>query len=283
MKIRKVLKETNIIKLIAVVIMGLIVFQVLNNSEAINNSNQDIDVNWKEVKSDWLNEISTAIENQNQTIDSTIDKFQSIINEIPQTSDNAVITVNNNIPMFTEEEILFAEQTGAYEYYSELDDLGRCGPAIAYIGKELMPTEERGSISDIKPSGWHTYNTKNNWGITLPDDNFYLYNRCHLIAYCLTSENANPKNLITGTDQLNQAMVDYEVKVARYIEDNNTKVLYRVTPIFEGTNLLAKGVLIEAQTLDNNDICFCVFIYNTQDGFEFNYKNGEATYIGGNK
>ena len=285
MKIKKVLKETNYIKLIAAIIIGLIVFQVLNNSQAIDNSTKDIDINWKEVGDDLKDELSTAIDDQSKTqrnisdsINSTLKELDSIIKSIPNSSNSTVITINNNIPLFTEEEIKYAESTGSYEKYSELDELGRCGTAIAYIGKELMPTEERGSIGDVKPSGWHTYNTKNNWGIVLPSDNFYLYNRCHLIAYCLTAENDNEKNLITGTDQLNQAMTDYEIKVARYVEDNNINVLYRVTPVFEGNNLLAKGVLIEAQTLQNNDICFCVFVYNIQNGFNINYSNGDATH-----
>lgn len=287
MKVKKVLKETNYIKIIAGIIVGLAVFQVLNNSHAIDNSTEDILVDWKQVHEDLKNEISTAVDDQElvqdeilYSIDSELKELTNVIKQIPNETNSTVITVNNNIPLFTEEEIKYAEETGSYESYSELDSLGRCGPAMAYIGKELMPTEERESISEIKPTGWHLYNTKNEWNIVLPSGNFYLLQRAHLIAYCLTSENANPRNLITGTDQLNQAMVDYEVKVARYVEDNDINVLYRVTPVFENNNLLAKGVLIEAQTLENNDICFCVFVYNIQNNFTFNYANGEATYKG---
>lgn len=287
MKVKKVLKETNYIKIIAGIIVGLAVFQVLNNSHAIDNSTEDILVDWKQVHEDFKNEISTAVDDQElvqdeilYSIDSELKELTNVIKQIPNETNSTVITVNNNIPLFTEDEIKYAEEIGSYESYSELDNLGRCGPAMAYIGKELMPTEERGSISEIKPTGWHLYNTKNEWNIVLPSGNFYLLQRAHLIAYCLTSENANPRNLITGTDQLNQAMVDYEVKVARYVEDNDINVLYRVTPVFENNNLLAKGVLIEAQTLENNDICFCVFVYNIQNNFAFNYANGEATYKG---
>ena len=160
------------------------------------------------------------------------------IKDIPKYDGKVTVKVNGNKPYFTERE---KKNTKAFESYQKLDKLGRCGVAYANVCPELMPTEERGEIGSIKPSGWHTvkYN-----GIV---DGNYLYNRCHLIAYCLTAENANKKNLITGTRYLNnEGMLPYEIKVAQYVEDTGNHVLYRVTPVFEGNNLLASGVLMEA-------------------------------------
>ena len=150
--------------------------------------------------------------------------------------------------------------------------------AYANVCPELMPTEERGEIGSIKPSGWHTvkYN-----GIV---DGNYLYNRCHLIAYCLTAENANKKNLITGTRYLNnEGMLPYEIKVAQYVEDTGNHVLYRVTPVFEGNNLLASGIMMEAYSVEDKGkgISFCVYAYNVQPGITINYKNGDSKLSSG--
>lgn len=178
------------------------------------------------------------------------------------------VTVNNNKPYFTKNEIT----TTVFEKYSELDHLGRCGTAFACIGKELMPTEERGPIGSVKPTGWHTVKYS---GI----DGNYLYNRCHLIAFCLTGENANDKNLITGTRQMNtESMLPFEEKVAKYIDSTGNHVLYRVTPVFEGDNLLASGVLMEALSVEDNGsgICFCIYCYNIQDGISIDYSNGKS-------
>lgn len=182
---------------------------------------------------------------------------------------NATYTVlNNNIPEFSENEIT----TTAFEEYSELDDLGRCGVAFACIGEEIMPTEERGAIGQIKPSGWQMAK----YDIV---DGKYLYNRCHLIGYQLSGENANEKNLITGTRYMNvDGMLPFENKVADYIKETKNHVMYRVTPIFEGNNLLAKGVQMEAFSVEDNGegVSFNVFVNNIQPGVEINYLDGTS-------
>lgn len=190
------------------------------------------------------------------------------LEEIPDYNGNSSVILNNNIPNFTEEDY----QKEVFESYSELDALGRCGPAFANISTELMPTEERGSIGMIKPTGWHTikYDIVNGK---------YLYNRCHLIGYQLTGENANEKNLITCTRSMNTVgMLEYENQVAKYIKETNNHVLYRVTPIFKENNLLASGVQIEASSIEDHckEICFNVYVYNVQDGIEIDYANGES-------
>lgn len=152
--------------------------------------------------------------------------------------------INNNIPYFTENEIT----SEAYESYSELDSLGRCGAAMACVGLEIMPDEERGSIGSVKPTGWHTVKYA---GI----DGNYLYNRCHLIAYCLSGENANEKNLITGTRYLNiEGMLPFEMQVLDYVRNTGNHVMYRATPVFEGDNLVADGVLLEAYFVEDGGI-----------------------------
>lgn len=178
------------------------------------------------------------------------------------------VVLDDNIPSFTAQEL----QAEVYEYYSELDYLGRCGAATAMIGQELMPTEERGSIGQVKPSGWHTVR----YDVV---DGKYLYNRCHLIGYQLTGENANEKNLITGTRFLNvQGMLPFEDMVAQYIRYTGNHVLYRVTPIFEGENLLASGVQMEARSIEDGGqgICFNVYISNSQPGVIIDYATGES-------
>lgn len=197
-------------------------------------------------------------------------KVQSVssINEIENYSGSDFININNNIPYFTSEELKLEN----YEEYGDLDNLGRCTKAFAVVSKTTMPTEKRGSIGMIKPSGWHTIKYDN-------IDGKYLYNRCHLIGYQLTGQNANEKNLITCTRQMNsKTMLIFENKVANYIKETGNKVLYRVTPVFEGNNLLAKGVQIEAYSKEDNGegISFNVFVYNVQDGIQIDYTNGES-------
>lgn len=197
------------------------------------------------------------------------------IKDVPKYAGKPTVRVNGNKPYFTERE---KKNTKAFESYHKLDKLGRCGVAYANVCPELMPTEERGAIGSIKPTGWHTvkYN-----GVV---DGNYLYNRCHLIAYCLTAENANKKNLITGTRYLNnEGMLPYEIKVAQYVENTGNHVLYRVTPIFEGNNLLAGGVLMEAYSVEDKGrgISFCIYAYNVQPGITINYKNGDSKLSGG--
>lgn len=188
--------------------------------------------------------------------------------DIPQYSNKSYVIINDNEPYFKEEDI----NTNTFEKYGELDNLGRCTLAYANIDKSMMPTEKRGSIGSIKPTGWHTIK----YAIV---DGKYLYNRCHLIGYQLTGENANEKNLITCTRSMNTiGMLEFENKVAKYIKDTNNHVLYRVTPVFEGDNLLATGVEMEALSIEDNGegIKFNVFVYNIEDGVIIDYKTGDS-------
>ena len=191
--------------------------------------------------------------------------------EIPEYSGKPYVTMNDNKPLFTDKDM----STVSFESYSELDSLGRCGVAFANVGRDLMPTDRRGEIGDIRPSGWVQAKYEGIVDSRPP----YLYNRCHLIAYCLTAENANEKNLITGTRYMNmEGMLPFEEKVADYLDKNNNHVLYRVTPVFVGRNLLADGVLIEAYSVEDHGkgICFCVYVFNVQPGIEIDYKTGES-------
>lgn len=188
------------------------------------------------------------------------------LKSIPEYSGEPYVTIHDNVPFFLEEELT----TDAFETYSELDDLGRCGTAYANICEEIMPTEKRGKIGMIKPSGWHTVKYT---GI----DGNYLYNRCHLIGYQLSAENANEKNLITGTRYLNvTGMLPFENMVADYVNETGNHVLYRVTPIYNQENLVADGVLMEAQSVENDDLAFCVYCYNVQPGIEIDYHTGDS-------
>lgn len=192
------------------------------------------------------------------------------LRHIPPYSGSPYVSINDNIPYFTDEELT----AHSFELYSELDDLGRCGVAYACIGSDLMPTEERGSIGQIKPSGWHT--TKYN-GII---DGNYLYNRCHLIGYQLSGENTNEKNLMTGTRYLNmEGMLPFENMVSDYVKETGNHVFYRVTPVFEGDNLLASGILIEAESVEDhgNGILFCIYAYNVQPDITIDYATGESS------
>lgn len=194
--------------------------------------------------------------------------YESELPEIPAYTGDAYAVINDNNPFFTKNNL----PTESFEYYSELDDLGRCGIACANIGQDIMPTEERGEIGQIKPSGWQTvkYDTV---------DGKYLYNRCHLIGYQLSAENANDKNLITGTRYLNvMGMLPFENMVADYVKETGNHVLYRVKPFFEGDNLLASGVLMEGWSVedDGEGICFNVFVYNVQPGIAIDYANGDS-------
>lgn len=194
------------------------------------------------------------------------------IQNIPEYSGNPYVKINNNIPSFTESDYT----TVAFEKYSDLDQKGRCGVAYANICKEIMPreTDERESISSVMPTGWKQKTYK---GIVEGD---YLYNRCHLIGYQLAGENANKKNLITGTRYMNtEGMLFFENDIDYYIEENeNNHVLYRVTPIFENDNLVASGVQMEAYSVEDNGkgICFNVYVYNVQPGIIIDYATGES-------
>lgn len=190
------------------------------------------------------------------------------VDEIPAYSGQAAIEINQNVPGFTESDYT----TEAFEQYSPLDGLGRCGIAYACVGEEIMPTEERGAIGMVKPSGWHT--VKYDFV-----DGKYLYNRCHLIAYMLSDENANTENLITGTRYMNtEGMLPYENQVADYVHDTGNHVLYRVTPLYEGDNLVASGVEIEASSVEDKgkSLSFHVYCYNVQPGVTIDYATGDS-------
>ena len=193
--------------------------------------------------------------------------YSKSVQDVPPFSGEPYVVINDNKPEFTEDDLT----TEAYELYSELDRLGRCGYAMACVGRELMPTEDRGNIGQVKPSGWQT--SKYDFV-----DGKYLYNRCHLIGFQLTGENANEKNLITGTRFLNlEGMLPFENMIADYIKETNNHVLYRVTPIFDGENLVARGVQMEALSVEDagEEICFHVYVYNNQPGVIIDYKTGE--------
>ena len=188
--------------------------------------------------------------------------------DVPAYSGEPYTAVNNNEPYFTSDNLT----TEAFENYSELDALGRCGVAYANVCLETMPTEKRGSISEVKPTGWHSVKYDN-------VDGKSLYNRCHLIGYQLTAENANQQNLITGTRYLNvDGMLPFENMVADYVKETDNHVLYRVTPIFTGDNLVADGVLMEGYSVEDEGegICFCVYAYNVQPGLTIDYATGDS-------
>ena len=188
--------------------------------------------------------------------------------DVPAYSGEPYTAVNNNEPYFTSDNLT----TEAFENYSELDALGRCGVAYVNVCLETMPTEKRGSISEVKPTGWHSVKYDN-------VDGKSLYNRCHLIGYQLTAENANQQNLITGTRYLNvDGMLPFENMVADYVKETDNHVLYRVTPIFTGDNLVADGVLMEGYSVEDegDGICFCVYAYNVQPGITIDYATGDS-------
>lgn len=215
----------------------------------------------------YKEEIDYYLNGMNNTTD-----ISYSLKEIPEYSESPYVVINNNEPFFDTDEIT----TDDFEKYSRLDSLGRCGVAYANVSIDTMPTEERGSIGSVKPSGWQTVK----YDIV---DGKYLYNRCHLIGYQLTGENANKQNLITCTRYMNvTGMLYFENKVADYVKETKNHVMYRVTPMYEGDNLLASGVLMEALSVEDNGqgIKFNVYVYNVQDGISINYKDGTSKLEG---
>ncbi len=197
------------------------------------------------------------------------------LDEIPPFDTEPYVIINGNKPFFAESD--YTDQS--FETYSDLDRLGRCGAAMACVGRDIMPTEERGEIGQVKPAGWHI--AKYDWV-----DGKYLYNRCHLLGFQLTGENANEKNLITGTRYMNvEGMLPFENMVADYVKQTGNHVLLRVIPIYDGDNLLADGVTMEAYSVEDKGegICFNVFCYNVQPGVEINYLTGESRADTANK
>ena len=210
---------------------------------------------------------SNDTENISNTITPTSNTTYASIEEIPEYVGEIYVTLNNNVPNFEEKDY----KAKGFEKYSDLDNLGRCGVAYANICKEIMPTKEREDISDVKPTGWiqKKYNGE------------YLYNRCHLIGHQLAGEDANELNLITGTRYFNvNGMLPFENEIADYIDDNpENHVLYRVTPIYRESNLVANGVQMEAYSIEDNGmgISFNVFVYNVQPGINIDYSTGKSS------
>ena len=226
-----------------------------NNGQVIENSNSN----------------NILLTNPNENTDDNNISI-SDISDIPVYSGEDYIILNNNVPNFSESDLT----TTSFEEYSPLDSLGRCGVAYANVGTDIMPTEKRESISSVKPSGWQSVK----YDIV---EGKYLYNRSHLIGYQLTAENANDRNLITGTRYFNATlMLPYENMVADYIKETNNHVLYRVTPVFEGNNLVATGVQMEAKSVEDNGegIEFNVFVYNVQPGITIDYATGNSALSG---
>lgn len=194
------------------------------------------------------------------------------LEDVPAFSGAPYVEIDGNQPAFSE-----AERTAeSFETYSALDELGRCGPAFACIGQDLMPTQERESISQVRPTGWQ--NAEYDFV-----DGGYLYNRCHLIGFQLTGENANEQNLITGTRYMNvEGMLPFENMVADYVKETGNHVLYRVTPVFEAEELVARGVQMEAWSVEDegDGVCFNVYVYNNQPGVEIDYRTGESRAAG---
>lgn len=192
-------------------------------------------------------------------------------NSIPDYSGDAVIELNDNIPCFSDYDL--ASITG--EAFSELDQIGRCGTATAKLDRTMMPTEARGPIGNIRPTGW----VQKKYPGIVESEPPYLYNRSHLIAFAMTGQNANELNLITGTRYMNATtMLSYEERVLRYLDHSDNHVLYRVSPFFKGSELLARGVEIEAYSVEDKGagVCFHVFVYNIQPGIKIDYQSGES-------
>ena len=236
--------------IVLVVLAGIAIYIVINRQDDRNGIiDEEISVN------------AEVVSNYRVTID-----FDSI----PGYEGEPYCEINNNVPCFDLSEVDVNQE---FEQYCNLDSLGRCGTAFANLSEKLMPTEEREAIGMVRPSGWHT--------VKYPDiiEDLYLYNRCHLIANSLAGENANELNLITGTRYMNIAgMLPFESFVRKYIEKTGNHVLYRVTPIFNGNELVARGVMIEAQSVEDSGsgICFNVFTYNVQPGIIIDYSDGSS-------
>ncbi len=220
----------------------------------------------------WLAHVRKKNNNSFKEVNSEeyVSDNDNYLEMLPQYTGSPYSVINNNIPWFNLDRI---DTSKSFEKYSELDDLGRCGAAYANLGRDLMPTENRGEIGMIKPSGWHTVKYP---GII---DDLYLYNRCHLIAYSLSGENANELNLITGTRYFNiSGMLPFENITRNYIEETNNHVLYRVTPVYDGKDLVARGVLMEGLSVEDSGsgIRFNVFVYNVQPGIIIDYLDGTS-------
>ncbi len=217
--------------------------------------------------------VSVSLPTESSAVQASLSGYTT--DTVPAYTEEAFVEINDNVPCFTDKDYT----TQSFETYGELDSLGRCTIAYACVGKDTMPTEKRGSISNVKPSGWQTVKYDN-------VDGKYLYNRCHLIGWQLTAENANKSNLITGTRYLNiEGMLPFENMVADYVKETNHHVLYRVTPIFDGNNLVARGVEMEGYSVEDSGagISFHIYAYNVQPGIEIDYADGSSWLEGTQK
>ena len=213
--------------------------------------------------------VSTIYKPDSQVITTNNSPLHYEYQDIPKIKyrDNPYVELNNNVPYFINENL----PTTPFQDYVDLDNLGRVGAATACLGPETLPTEKRGPIGMIKPAGWHTVKYP---GII---KDLYLYNRCHLIAFELSGQNANEKNLTTGTRYLNiSGMLPFENKTRKYIDDTGNHVLYRVTPIFLDNELICRGVIMEAKSVEDNNLQFCVYCFNVQPGIVIDYKTGDS-------
>lgn len=276
--------------LVSSLIFGWAMIEVIRNPEEyITTQSNETVVESQEYLDKTLSDVQSTVTDTQLDVDISLDITSSTSADIPNTyltnevlnvtskivlsdilpfSDKPYVVLNNNQPYFDSSDYT----TDSFEYYSSLDNQGRCGVVYACIGKDIMPTGERGETGQIKPTGWHTVK----YDIV---DGKFLYNRCHLIGWQLTGETSNERNLITGTRYLNiQGMLPFENMVADYIKETENHVLYRVTPYFEKNNLLAHGVQIEAYSVEDGGtgICFNVFCYNVQPGVTIDYSSGNS-------
>lgn len=256
------------LKVILAIIVISAVFCMLLDRDGEDSDKSDICDTFSEESTGTENSVADEMPSDTVTEEST--DICTDFGSIPEYSGNPYYILNDNIPCFSDAD---KSRTDAFEYYSPLDSLNRCGQAYANLCRQLRPDSERGEIGQIKPSGWHT--VKYNGLI----DGNYLYNRCHLIAYQLAGENANEKNLITGTRYLNTCGMQYfETLVGNYIDRTQNHVLYRVTPVYEGDNLVASGVQMEGWSVEDGGrgICYNVYCYNVQPGIIIDYASGES-------
>ncbi|MGN0382667.1 MAG: DNA/RNA non-specific endonuclease [Eubacterium sp.] len=260
--------KKGILSKIVVVVGIFFAFAGCTNIEYTGNSTEELSTEDSILIS--TDEFETA-DLEYDTIDNNTVTKDEIVNLVLALSysNEPCAVINNNIPFYTQREITTEE----FENYTPLDSLGRCGIAFANISPLTLPTEERGSIGQIKPTGWHTVKYND-----LIDGN-YLYNRCHLIAYELAGENANEMNLITGTRYMNiQGMLPFENQIADYVKQTGNHVLYRVTPVFKDEELVARGVILEGYSVEDkgDGICFCVYAFNVQPGIQITYLDGNS-------
>jgi len=257
-------KKSALITIISLIL--LVIWAYLEGNSTTSLSSPD-SIDQNETQSD-----STPAETNSTNgaeIDWSVSSYISLA-DIPAYTDTPYTEINGNVPFFSTEQLA----TGPVEKYLDLDELGRCRGAIALLNCNMMPTEDRGSIGHVRPSGWHT--------VKYPEviSDLYLYNRCHLIAYELTGQNDNVNNLITGTRYMNvKGMLPFENKVAAFLRGNDhMHVLYRVTPLFDGDNLVASGVLMEARSIEDSGegLSFCIYCYNVQPHVSINYTDGSS-------